>query len=174
MKRIVIVLSALMLAVLTMPGCVLSGRADTKTTVGKWVELDLKEASVETDRDTHGGFHGDGNWFVQIDCSRRPLADEIGKNEHWKPLPVSENVSALLYGGSGWSTVVKIDDYDAGVFDEPLFPEVTNGWYYFYDRHDNAKDRYSDANVLSRYSFNFIVAVYDADTDTLYFCKLDT
>ena len=178
MKRTVLILTALILAVFTLPGCVLPGKADTKTTVGRRVELDLSEASVQTDRDTHGGFHGDGVWFVQLDCSARPLADEIAANPHWKPLPASDNVAILLYGGekagSGYAPVVKIDDHDSGVYDQPLFPEVENGYYFFFDRHDGVKDPYNDVSVLNRASYNFTVAVYDADADTLCFCEVDT
>ena len=172
MKRTLALITALLTLILSLAGCG-TGR-DALSRIAGALELDLSGAKVEADRDSHGGFHGDGVRFVVLDCSSHPMGEEIAANDRWRPLPVSENVGILLYGGPGWAPVVKIDDYDRGVYDEPLFPEVTNGWYYFYDRHDNARDPYSDANVLNRYSYNFTVAVYDRDTDTLYFCKLDT
>lgn len=36
------------------------------------------------------------------------------------------------------------------------------------------KDRAAGADILHRSSFNFDLGLYDTDTNTLYFCKLDT
>ena len=50
----------------------------------------------------------------------------------------------------------------------PLFPEVENGYYLLIDRQNDAQD------ILDRHSFNFTVAVFDSDENTLHYGKLDT
>ena len=56
-----------------------------------------------------------------------------------------------------------------------LAPKVENGYYFFMDRQtDEDEDIYDDSSVLGRSSYNFTVAVYDTDTDTMHYFKLDT
>ncbi len=43
-----------------------------------------------------------------------------------------------------------------------------------YDRYHDSTDPYDDSNVLARASFNFTIALYDAETDILYYCEFDT
>ena len=179
MNKTLIKATALALIAFTLilcSGCGIKFGTDEKKEAGKALGLDLTSAVVIESSDTHGGFLGDGTQFLKLDCSGAHVAEQIENSPHWKPLPVSTHVSTLLYGGEGWSPIVKIDDPDGGVYDKPLFPEVGNGWYFFYDRYDNGAsfDRYDDSLVLGRFSFNFTVAVYDADTDTLYYCEADT
>ena len=60
-------------------------------------------------------------------------------------------------------------------YDDDLeIPQIENGYYYFYDRHDEATDPYDDSEFLARFSFNFTLAIYDSDTNTLYLCEYDT
>ena len=119
--------------------------------------------------DTHGGFHGDGsslNVYQFTDSSMQP---EMEESDLWKPLPLSENTSNLITN--------TINDKCA----EDI-PEITNGYYFFYDRHDDAEDRhddaqgnpYDDSQLWSRSSVNCTLAIYDADTDILYVYTLDT
>lgn len=54
------------------------------------------------------------------------------------------------------------------------FPPVQNGCYYFEDRHSRSADPHSDSGLFQRHSFNVTFALYDADTQTLYYCKFDT
>ena len=49
-----------------------------------------------------------------------------------------------------------------------------SGWYYFYDRHTESLNRNDPSDILERSSFNFDIAIYDADTDTLYYISIDT
>ena len=48
---------------------------------------------------------------------------------------------------------------------------TANGFYRLIDRHSDAGD---GQNLLERASLNVTLAVYDADSDTLYFCEMDT
>ena len=54
---------------------------------------------------------------------------------------------------------------------DPLLPGIANGFYRLIDRHSDAGD---GQNLLERASLNVTLAVYDADSDTLYFCEMDT
>lgn len=55
-----------------------------------------------------------------------------------------------------------------------MIPEVENGYWFFYDRHCESMDLSSDASIHQRSSWNFTLAVYDADTKMLYYFELDT
>jgi len=44
----------------------------------------------------------------------------------------------------------------------------------FVDRHSESKDIHSDIDLFSRHSFNFTIALYDVDSNTLYYYEFDT
>ena len=64
--------------------------------------------------------------------------------------------------------------YGYDLAEEVNIPEVTNGYYYFCDRHSDSIDSSDDTNLLSRASFNFTLAIYDSDTNRLYYVEFDT
>ena len=70
-------------------------------------------------------------------------------------------------GGEVFSAGPYLTD-DSG---DPLLPGIANGFYRLIDRHSDAGD---GQNLLERASLNVTLAVYDADSDTLYFCEMDT
>ena len=74
----------------------------------------------------------------------------------WHPLPLTEELSQVLWGGSPLC---------AGI------PEVEKGWYFFYDAQGHP---YIEQSLFSRSSFNFTLAVYDSESHTLYYFQLDT
>ena len=53
---------------------------------------------------------------------------------------------------------------------DPLIPEIRAGFYRLIDRHAQA----GETDLLSRASLNFTLALYDTNTNTLYFCEMDT
>lgn len=55
----------------------------------------------------------------------------------------------------------------------PLVPDILNGYYILIDKYE-VKDKAMEGDILHRGSFNFTLGHYDTDTNTLYFCKLDT
>ena len=128
--------------------------------VGRMLDLDLGRAELIRYRDTHGGFHGDGETFAVI-----TLPEEIARGAEsmmsygqpwWHPLPLTEELRQVLWG------------------DSPLcadIPIVTKGWYFFYDAQG---DPYLEESLFSRSSFNFTLAVYDSESHTLYYFQLDT
>ena len=49
-------------------------------------------------------------------------------------------------------------------------------YYFFFDRHSDATNPKDDSAFLdeSRPSYNFTVAIYDSDTNMLYYARVDT
>lgn len=138
-----------------------SGQAD-------YFGFKLTEFTVAEEKDTHGGFQGEGSYYLILDCSQNSnRAHEIIQG--WKELPLSNNLDLVMYGG-------EIDgvSYGYNFAEEAHWPTISNGVYKFVDRHSESVDKSDDTNLLNRYSFNFSVAVYDLDTDTLYYFEMDT
>lgn len=127
-----------------------------------------RDFSVMDELDTHGGFHGDGSYRLILDCSgNRQEALEIVRG--WKPLPLSENLALILYGGfkdGMW--------YGYNLAKEANIPTIENGYYIFKDRHSDSIDRTDDSELFDRTSFNFSIAIYDSDTDIMYYFEFDT
>ena len=124
--------------------------------------------AVIEEADTHGGFHGDGSYYLILDCSeKREQATELIKD--WTPFPLSENLQLIMYGGEKDGVV-----YGYNLVEKAHWPIINNGVYKFVDRHSEAGDKSDDTNIFNRYSFNFSIAVYDLDTNTLYYFEFDT
>lgn len=126
--------------------------------------FDKNDFIVEEEVDTHGGFHGDGLYYLILDCSNNREA-ALEKVQNWKQLPLSENLNLMLYGG---------ERYAYELAEEAHIPKIANGWYLFKDRHSESTDSSDDTALFDRYSFNFSVGIYDADTDRLYYLAFDT
>ena len=113
--------------------------------------------------------------FPALPCSfpNSQVADAIAANAAWTPLPLDETAqhwpmaSPREDGGEVFSAGPYLTD-DSG---DPLLPGIANGFYRLIDRHSDAGD---GQNLLERASLNVTLAVYDADSDTLYFCEMDT
>ena len=124
--------------------------------------------TVIEEKDTHGGFLGDGTYYLILDCSeRKEQATELIKD--WKPLPLTENLQLIMYGGEKNGV-----GYAYDLAEEAHWPIINNGVYKFVDRHSEAVDKSDDTNLFNRYSYNFTIAVYDFDTDKLYYFEFDT
>lgn len=127
-----------------------------------------RDFSVMEELDTHGGFHGDGSYRLILDCSgNKQEALEIVSG--WTPLPLSENLALILYGGfkdGMW--------YGYHLAEEANIPPIKNGYYIFMDRHSDSVDRADDSELFDRTSFNFSFAIYDSDTDIMYYFEFDT
>lgn len=123
---------------------------------------------IISENDTHGGFLGDGDYYFTLDCSENK-EKAIEKLEQWNSLPLPENLQLIMYGGTR-------DGRSYGYLwaEEAGIPQITNGFYSFYDRHSEATDPYDDSELLDRHSFNFSIALYDCDTDRMYYLECDT
>ena len=167
MRRIFCVLLALLLAA-GLTGCV--GESNTpRAQACQALDMDLTGGSQLAASDTHGGFLGDGLTFVSLQFSDDRVARELENRADWLPLPLSRTATALAYGleegDRGWGPYVTGEDGEA------LIPPVQNGRYYFLDRHSDAG---KEEDVLERRSFNFTLALYDADQNILYYAEMDT
>ena len=130
------------------------------------------EFTVVDEKDTHGGFHGDGDYYLILDCSgKTEQAAELIKD--WSPLPLTENLQRVMNMTCGG-----VDDdgvyYSKTLAEIAHWPIIENGVYKFIDRHSEAIDKSDDTNLFNRYSYNFSVAVYDLGTNTLYYFEFDT
>lgn len=124
--------------------------------------------SIVEEKDIHGGFHGDGSYYLIMDCSEnKEKALEILSG--WKELPLSENLSLIMYGGEKDGMA-----YGYNLAEEAKIPRVENGYYYFCDRHSESTNSADDSELFNRSSFNFSIAIYDSDTDKMYYFEFDT
>lgn len=125
-----------------------------------------KDFSVVEELDTHGGFLGDGSYYLILDCSdNKAKALEIVKD--WNKLPLSKNLNHIMYGEEDIN-------YEINLAREAHIPKIENGYYIFEDEHSESKDSRDDSELFDRYSFNFSIALYDSDTDKMYYFEFDT
>lgn len=157
MKRAVILL--LMVLLLNDSGC-----AAQEEIFG----LSPQDFTVVAESDSHGGFLGDGLYVLTLDCAQN-RDKALATVSTWKTLPLSENLQLMLYGGERNGTI-----YGYDLAQEAGIPQIDNGWYRFEDRHDQSKDPADDTALFNRFSYNFSLAIYDADADRLYYLEFDT
>lgn len=127
--------------------------------------VSVSAGTVTSSQDSHGAL-GDGLTFITLSFPDDGFGRSI--QDTWTPLPLTGNLRALLYGSPGAGPYITDQEGAA------CFPQVENGYYYFEDRHAQSTDPHSDFALFRRSSFNLTTALYDADTQTLYFCKFDT
>lgn len=111
--------------------------------------------------DNHNGFHGDGSSLRLYHFTDSSMEPEMEESELWKKLPLSDNISNLIRNSIGDECAEAI-------------PEITNGYYFFYDRHSEARDPYDESDLWNRHSINCTVAIYDAENDVMYIFEMDT
>lgn len=133
--------------------------AKAKRQVSQELSLELPPSDVEFYEDTHGGFLGDGTTYIRLKFYDGALPENFWYDVRWHSLPLTENLA-------GW--VPRINGEAACALG------VQTGWYYFRDRHSEAEHDWDDAPINGRFSYNFTLAVYNTDTQTIHFLKLDT
>ena len=154
-------------AVIVLLGCMLrSGSGDSywQERISEKLGIDAGAGILVTSMDDHSGFHGDGTSYAVLSFESEELERQIGAPGGWKALPLTENIQTVVYG-------VRTETSFSGPFIDVTIPRVERGYWYFYDR---KRDTASDGQVLSAGSFNYTIAIYDSDTDRLYFCEYDT
>lgn len=166
MRRII---GLMLLVIFSLVGC---GKKGIQSDISESLGIDVSKGTILTDSNSHGGFHGDGMLFQQISFEDSKLSNEIKDNDGWNPMPLSQNMEALVYGIE--EATSSIGPYLIDESGDTIIPDVQNGYYYFYDRHSESKDPYSDKDILDRASFNFTLALYDSDNHVLYYVEFDT
>lgn len=124
-------------------------------------------------KDTHGGFHGDGETLAKVifnDSNSENILSQIVNSRDWNDLPMTENLNLIMYGGekNGITYEYRFVEYHFGI------SYIENGYWFFKDRHSQSTSRNDDADLLNRYSFNFTIAIYDTDNNILYYLENDT
>lgn len=163
-KRIVYAISALIIATFLLIDC---GSQEPKEVISTELGIDVSGSNELSYFDNHSGFHGDGMTCIAISFSDNKTLEQIKENTQWKEFPLDRTVSALVYGISDTTSIIGpfLKDENSN----PLVPEIQNGYYLLIDRQTN-----TETDILLRSSFNFTLGLYDTDTDTLYYCRLDT
>lgn len=169
-RRNIILLTLILL--LTMAGCSSEKTSNVLSEISKTTGVDVSVGEVLSESDSHGGFHGDGDRVIEIQFTDNSFSDQIKDNEEWNAMPLTENLTALVYGlHTETSTIGPMMHKGDNV---PVVPEIEKGYYYFRDRHVQSTNPKDDTNVLSRASYNFTIAIFDADTNMLYYLEKDT
>lgn len=138
--------------------------------ISEALSLDISSGSEVSNYDTHSG-NGDGVSYIVFRFQDDTVLKEIQDSAEWKAFPLDETVQTLVYGVEYETSQYGpyLTDHDGN----PLVPEIQNGYYLLIDRQAE-KDKTTGADILQRNSFNFDLGLYDTDTNTLYFCQLDT
>ncbi len=153
MKKIISIILVLLLS-----GC-------SKNTINKIAnELDtnLDKCSIVKESDTHGGFLGDGEYFVKMNCS------SIKINNNWQELPLPDEIDEVL-------TMKWCDNKDCKDFYHKYnIKDLKVGFYYFIDRHSESKNKNDYKDINNRSSYNFTIAIYNKINEELYYYEIDT
>ncbi len=138
------------------------------------VETDLQlqdvKGKVVSSWDNHSGLSASGSAYAEIQLKNDAVEEQINNNENWKPLPMDEAMQIFIYGltkDGKQQGPIFCDDYN-----NPVFPHVSNGYYFFVDRSPEAKDN-DAAAALKRGVSNASFGLYDIDSNTLYYGQLD-
>lgn len=118
-------------------------------------------AKIE-EKDTHGGFHGDGEALVKVyfsDKQAEKFIRKIDKNIHWNKLPMKDILQTCI---------------NSNIADEISVPIIENGYWFFLDRNSKATDKYNYYDMFDRASSNYSIAIFDIDSNVLYIYSLDT
>ncbi len=161
-------LLALFIGALLLAGC---GKAAPEAEKAALLGIDVSAAEILSQEDSHGGFHGDGITWIRFACEGTDIARQIAEKENWAPFPLNDTVKALVYGIEEGTAQIGpyLLDEDGG----PLIPEIENGYYLLIDRQAE-EGKASGVDILHRASLNFILGIYDSDTDMLYYAEMDT
>lgn len=126
------------------------------------IEIHIPIFAKIEEKDTHGGFHGDGETYTKIYFSKEKaekFINKINKNDHWKNLQMPGKLQKRIS-----NTIDK----------EMKIPYIEQGYWFFVDRHDKATDKYNYNEMFGRSSLNFSIAVFDINSNILYIYALDT
>lgn len=170
MKRMILVFSVVLVLILT--SC---GSQDSSKNIASELGIDVSSGEEITSFDNHGGFHGDGTTYIVLSFSDDHVLEQIENHNQWKKFPLDEAVRMLVYG-------ISDETSSRGPFltdseGNALIPEIQNGYYFLVDRQEKnpvLSGITAEADILDRSSLNFTLALYDADTNMLYYCKYDS
>jgi hypothetical protein len=118
------------------------------------------------------GFNGDGELLFTVligEENNDAFIKEINTLNTWQIYPLSDNLNLVMYGGTLGNTT-----YSYEFATELGIPKIENGYWIFKDRNNETVDFKDDSKLFTRPSFNFTLAMYDADNYVLYYFREDT
>lgn len=129
--------------------------------VGFRVGLNLPKAQEWETSDDHGGFHGDGLRTDKLQFSTQDgdlvEAHIKSRGDLWNEGFFDDYLGDVVYRNGHGATEA----------DWPRYPE--HAYWFFKDRHSQ-----QEKALTERHSWNYTAALFDADTDTLYYLEFDT
>ncbi len=174
-KTFFVVLITLVISI-SSAACNLSGEVEApKNYISENLGIDVSWGEVITNTRNHCP-NGDGTTYIFVKFSDDSITEQIDGNNLWCTFPLNDTVETLVYGKTSNG------DFENGDFDiapyftsengEALLPKISHGYYRLIDRQTNTEDKEKD--ILERYSLNITLAIYDSDTNILYFCEYDS
>ena len=125
--------------------------------------IDCRAAVVLADYDSHGGFHGDGEAFYALKFDNATIRSIFESSARWHALPLPDAL-AHKAEGIGYSLEAREGQI------EPRFPAVENGWFFYEDRYAKQHDKTPPVDFTP----NYTLALFDADSLTLYYYEHDS
>lgn len=147
---------------------------DIKTVISNYMGISVASCEVLQEKDSHGGFFGEGQTFVELQATETEFDHIVGKmTSKWKDFPLTENISQAVYGkvtkeGNDMPLIVDEDS------NSKLIPSIEKGYYYFEDRNDLSIDSADDSKLFKRSSYNFTLVICDEDRNKIYYIEYDT
>ena len=130
--------------------------------VSRKTGINVSDGEIIFGFDDHGGFHGDGELYLEIQTPYS-LDNELIGNPLWKSAPIPEKIKNIIEPVTKdfiYSHVNPEESYD----DSCVFPDIKNGWYCFIDRRPEHTDEF----------MNYSFALYDPQTKTIYYLEEDS
>lgn len=167
MKKILPAFGCAALLAVLLTAC---GAKGTQEKAAERLGLDVSSGTILSSYDTHSG-NGDGMSCTTYHFDGAAVRDAIRNSPDWQPFPLDETAQAVVYGVSNGTD--RIGPYLGDREGNPIVPEIQNGFYLLIDRQAGAETP-AGRELLLRPSLNLTLGLYDTDTDTFYFCELDT
>ena len=154
MKKILV----LIICVLLLSGC---SRRKTNEILS-YVEVAGTNCVLDNEKDSHGGFLGDGDYYARIKC------DSVELLNSWKELPLPEEIEEIM-------SMEQCTEKDCKTpYDRYNIPKLENGKFIFIDRHSESTNKYEYKEINDRASYNFTLGLLDIENNTVYVYELDT
>ena len=137
--------------------------------IGKTLGLDLTGCKVNVIKNTRYSITQPQEYAVSIELT--DAHQEILAAEHpdWNNFPLPKPISTVLYGNSGSKGPYFTDNVG-----NVQIPDISAGKFYFLNREGTDLIPYSWINLLADYEMHFTMALWDSETNILYFFTKDT
>lgn len=162
---------SLIVVSLLMVGTMVIGCSNKEDIYKQMIGVTIPEDStIIRNEDTHGGFHGDGDYFGEIQLTEEGSKEfiiSIEETGQWSKEPLSDGINHLLFGG-------EYNGPGVNSMQDVIPNNITNAIYFVRDRFAETYPEDAETNMLERGAYNFTIAVFDLDTNKLYIYEMDT